>query len=167
MSKVESPVFALLCFPRPVVPKVALHAGHNPLSREQGISNAVGLAIAERHLAARFNKVCKQSRGGCAHSTPCTTHVRRRAHDTFAAGLSHLRQLHLRRLRRWLPAGSHSSRFSFKRQISRSAQEGVSAEAGSMAGHLGLGKLIVLYDDNLVCLCLCRTGGDQAKTKVP
>ena len=30
--------------------------------------------------------------------------------------------------------------------------EGVTAEAGSLAGHLGLGKLIVLYDDNRITL---------------
>lgn len=31
-------------------------------------------------------------------------------------------------------------------------QEGVAAEAGSMAGHLGLGRIIVLYDDNSITI---------------
>ncbi len=68
----------------------------------QGISTAVGMAIAERHLAAVFNK----------------TEHRIVDHYTYViAGDGDL-------------------------------MEGVASEASSLAGHLKLGKLIVLYDDN-------------------
>jgi len=68
----------------------------------QGISNAVGMAIAERHLAATFNTD---------------------DHKVF-------------------------DNFTYVICGDGCLQEGVSAEASSLAGHLGLGKLIVLYDDN-------------------
>ena len=72
----------------------------------QGICNAVGLAMAEAHLAARFNK-------------PDCTLV---DHYTYAI----------------LGDGCN--------------MEGVSGEACSLAGHLGLGKLIALYDDNHISI---------------
>ncbi len=72
----------------------------------QGIAAAVGMAMTERSLAARFNK-------------PDCEVV---DHYTYAI------------------AGDGCF------------MEGVSAEAASMAGHLGLGKLIVLYDDNHITI---------------
>jgi transketolase len=72
----------------------------------QGIANAVGLAMAEAHLAARFNQ-------------PGATVV---DHYTYAI----------------LGDGCN--------------MEGVSGEACSLAGHLGLGKLIALYDDNHISI---------------
>jgi transketolase len=72
----------------------------------QGIANSVGLAMAEAHLAARFNK-------------PDVTLV---DHYTYVI----------------MGDGCH--------------QEGVSGEAASLAGHLGLGKLIALYDDNHITI---------------
>ncbi|NQU03342.1 MAG: transketolase, partial [Syntrophaceae bacterium] len=72
----------------------------------QGISNAVGMAIAEAYLSARYNQPDKKIVD----------------HYTYTiAGDGDL-------------------------------MEGVSAEACSLAGHLGLGKLIVLYDDNKISL---------------
>ncbi|MCA9972916.1 MAG: transketolase, partial [Anaerolineales bacterium] len=68
----------------------------------QGISNAVGMALAEAWLAARFNRP----------EYPLVDH-----HTFVVASDGDL-------------------------------MEGVSHEACSLAGHLGLGKLIVLYDDN-------------------
>ena len=72
----------------------------------QGISNAVGLAIAEAHLAASFNKP--------GHNLV--------DHYTYVI----------------MGDGCH--------------QEGISGEAASLAGHLGLGKLIALYDDNHITI---------------
>lgn len=72
----------------------------------QGISNAVGMAIAERRLAGEFNR-------------PGHTVVDHRTYVICSDG---------------------------------DLQEGVSAEACSLAGHLRLGRLITLYDDNHVQL---------------
>ena len=71
-----------------------------------GISNAVGLAIAEAHLAAKFNK---------SDSTIVD-------HFTYVI----------------MGDGCN--------------QEGISSEACSLAGHLKLGKLIALYDDNQITI---------------
>ena len=72
----------------------------------QGISNAVGMAIAEAHLAAKFNRA------------------------EFSV-LDHYT---------YVIAGDGD------------LMEGVASEACSLAGHLGLGKLIVLYDDNHISI---------------
>ncbi len=72
----------------------------------QGIANAVGMAMAERHLAARFNKKDK---------TLIDHHT-------------------------WAMCGDGD------------LMEGVALEAISLAGHLGLGKLILIYDDNSITI---------------
>lgn len=72
----------------------------------QGIANGVGLAMAEAHLAARFNK-------------PDATIVDHYTYVILGDGCN---------------------------------MEGVSGEACSLAGHLGLGKLIALYDDNHISI---------------
>ena len=71
----------------------------------QGFANAVGMAMAEAHLAAVYNR-----------DQTIVDH-----HTYVLAGDGDL-------------------------------MEGVSAEAASLAGHLALGKLIALYDDNKVSL---------------
>ncbi|HRQ39071.1 MAG TPA: transketolase [Chloroflexota bacterium] len=68
----------------------------------QGITNAIGMALAEKWLAAQFN------RPGFELVNHCTYVI---ASDG-------------------------------------DLMEGVSGEASSLAGHLGLGKLLVFYDDN-------------------
>ncbi|OHD81083.1 MAG: transketolase [Spirochaetes bacterium RIFOXYC1_FULL_54_7] len=72
----------------------------------QGVANAVGLAMAETMMAARFN----------------TQSHKIVDHFTYAL------------------AGDGCM------------QEGVAAEAASLAGHLKLGKLIVFYDDNNITI---------------
>ncbi len=72
----------------------------------QGLSNAVGMAIAEAHLAAAFN---------------------RPGHDIV-------------------------NHYTYVLCGDGDLMEGVASEACSLAGHLRLGKLIALYDDNRISL---------------
>jgi len=72
----------------------------------QGFSNAVGMAMAERHLAAVFNR-------GSQKIVDHYTYVMCGDGDLM---------------------------------------EGVASEAASLAGHLGLGRLICLYDDNKISI---------------
>ena len=72
----------------------------------QGLSNAVGFAMAEAHLAATFNR----------------------------------------------PGHQVVDHYTYVIASDGDVMEGVSNEACSLAGHLKLGKLIVLYDANEICL---------------
>lgn len=72
----------------------------------QGISNAVGLALAERWLATRFNR----------------------------------------------PGHEIVDHYTYVIASDGDLMEGVSHESCALAGHLGLGKLIVLYDDNHITI---------------
>ena len=87
---------------RGMIPGIEVTTG--PLG--QGISNAVGLAIAEQMLAARFNRP--------GHAL-----------------VDH---------RTWVICSDGD------------LMEGVAYEACSLAGHLGLGKLICFYDDNKISI---------------
>ena len=72
----------------------------------QGFANGVGMAIAERHLAAEFNR----------------------------------------------PGFSIVDHTVFAIVTDGDLMEGVASEAASLAGHLKLGKLIYLYDDNRISI---------------
>lgn len=83
---------------------VGVEATTGPLG--QGMANAVGMAMAEAHMAARFNK----------------EDLKPIDHFTFVI------------------AGDGDM------------MEGISNESSSLAGSLGLGKLIVLYDSNSITI---------------
>jgi len=83
---------------------VGVEATTGPLG--QGVGNAVGMALAGKMVATRFND---------ADFQPV-------AHRVFALASD------------------------------GDMMEGISGEASSLAGHLGLGNLIVLYDDNGISL---------------
>jgi transketolase len=87
---------------RGVTPGIDISTG--PLG--QGVANGVGFAMAEKMLAARFNRV----------GLPVVNH------------------------RSWVIAGDGDM------------MEGISSEAASLAGRLGLDKLTVFYDDNRISL---------------
>ncbi len=72
----------------------------------QGFGNGVGMAIAEAHLAARYNR----------------------------------------------PGFDIVNHFTYAIVSDGDLMEGVAAEAASLAGHLKLGKLIYLYDNNRISL---------------
>jgi transketolase len=72
----------------------------------QGFGNGVGIAMAERYLASRYNQ----------------------------------------------PGFDIIDHFTYAIVSDGDLMEGVGSEAASLAGHLGLGKLIYLYDDNRVSL---------------
>ncbi|QWV95719.1 transketolase [Geomonas oryzisoli] len=87
---------------RGLTPGVEVSTG--PLG--QGFGNAVGMAMAEAHLAARFNR----------------------------------------------PGFRLIDHYSYLIAGDGDLMEGVVSEAASLAGHLQLGKLICLYDDNRITL---------------
>ena len=87
----------------------------------QGFANGVGMAVAERFLAGRYNRIGHEIVG----------------HHTYAICSD------------------------------GDLMEGVAAEAASMAGHLALGRLVYVYDDNRITIdgstAVSFDGEDKAK----
>jgi transketolase len=82
----------------------------------QGFASGVGMAIAERHLAARYNR----------------------------------------------PGHTVVDHYTYAMVSDGDLMEGISHEAASLAGHLKLGKLVYLYDDNHISI---EGGTDLAFTE--
>jgi transketolase len=89
----------------------------------QGFANGVGFAIAEAHLAAEFNQPA-QSRSETGVKRGSQTHSEQRIIDHYVYVIV----------------------------TDGDLMEGVASEAASLAGHLRLGKLIYLYDDNHISI---------------
>lgn len=96
----------------------------------QGIANAVGLALAERHLAARFTSLTMRS----------STTTRMYHFMLFILFIDVYRPICLIHDHRYVLLGDDCN------------MEGISNEACSLAGHWGLGKLIAFYDDNHISI---------------
>ncbi|MBI4848203.1 MAG: transketolase [Nitrospirae bacterium] len=86
------------------LPECGIETTTGPLG--QGFANGVGMAIAERHMAAVFNR----------------------------------------------PGHALVNHFTYAIVSDGDLMEGIASEAASLAGHLRLGKLIYLYDSNLITL---------------
>jgi transketolase len=89
----------------------------------QGFANGVGFAIAEAHLAAEFNQRA-QSRSETGVKRGSQTPSEHKIIDHYVYAIV----------------------------TDGDLMEGVASEAASLAGHLGLGKLIYLYDDNHISI---------------
>jgi transketolase len=89
----------------------------------QGFANGVGFAIAEAHLAAEFNQPA-QSRSEIGVKRGSQTPSEHQIVDHYVYAIV----------------------------TDGDLMEGVASEAASLAGHLCLGKLIYLYDDNHISI---------------
>ena len=88
----------------------------------QGFANGVGMAIAEAHLAAEFNSPAPLPPSSPAPLSPSSPTTQLINHYVYAI------------------------------VTDGDLMEGVASEAASLAGHLRLGKLIYLYDDNHISI---------------